>query len=86
MRYSPDSPIISALAVQAQTCPTLIAETEQKVAAHNAAATAVVNIAVEVGASIAAAAVAYSAVVPEPQNAVPLALDNEAQAAVAIEE
>jgi hypothetical protein len=51
---------------------------EQKVAAHNAAARAV--------ASIAAAAVAYSAVVPEPQNAVPPALDNEAQAAVVIEE
>lgn len=49
---------------------------EQKVGAHNAVGAVV---------SIAAVAVAYNAVVPERQNAVPPALDSEAQAAVVAE-
>lgn len=62
----------------------LIAEPGPKVAAHSEAAAAA-SIAVGQEANNAAAKVVYSAVLPEPQNAVPPALDNEAQAAVVTE-
>ena len=62
----------------------LIAEPGPKVAAHSEAAAAG-SIAVGQEANNGAVEVAYSAVVPEPQNVVPPALDSEAQAAVVTE-